>query len=116
MLTVDDVFAMDMEHGRFYDLAVTGMLVVFKDLAYLCRSDARRKPAILIASADLPADVLERLPCHPTSKLTRAGSATVAGSVCKTGLEMFEYSIADVRRLTFRDSHGTEADYRPDRG
>ena len=105
---------MDMEHGRFYDLAVTGLLVVFKDLAYLCSSDAQRKPAILIASANLPADVLERLPCHPTSKLTRSGSATLAGLVCKTGLEMFEYSIVDVRRLTFRDSHGTEADYRPD--
>lgn len=116
MLTVDEVFAMDMEHGRFYEFSVTGLLVIFKDLAYLCSSDAQRKPAILIARADLPPDLLERLPCHPTSKLTHAGSATVAGSVCKTGLEMFEYSIADVRRLTFRDSHGAEADYLPDRG
>jgi hypothetical protein len=115
MLTVDEVFAMDMEVGHFYDLSVTGLLVVFDDLAYLCSSDAQRKPAILIASTDLPADVLERLPCHSTSKLTRAGSATVAGSVSKTGLDMFEYSIADVRRITFRDSHGTEADYRLDR-
>jgi len=115
MLTADEVFAMDMVHLRFYELEVTGLLVVFKDLAYLCSSDARRKPAILIASADLPADVLERLPCHATSKLTRAGPATVAGSVCKTGLELFEYSIADVRSLSFRDSHGIQTEYRPHR-
>jgi hypothetical protein len=55
MLTVDEVFAMDMEVGHFYDLSVTGLLVVFDDLAYLCSSDAQRKPAILIASTDLPA-------------------------------------------------------------
>lgn len=115
MLTADEVFAMEMVQGRFYQLEVSGLLVVFKDLAYLCSSDTQRKPAILIASADLPADVLDRLPCHPTSKLTRAGPATVAGSVCKTGLELFEYSIADLRSLRFRDSHGTEMEYRPHR-
>lgn len=113
MLTVDQVFAMEMEHGRFYDVAVTGLLVVFRDLAYLCSSDAKRKPAILIASTDLPVHVSDRLPLHPTSTLTRAGTATVVGSVCKTGLDLFEYSIADVLRVSFRDLQGAEAEYRP---
>ncbi len=115
MVTVDEVFAMEMEHGRFYEVAVTGLLVVFKDLVYLCSSDAQRKPAILIATPVLPAKVLERLPSHATSTLTRAGAATVSGSICRTVLELFEYSIADVRRLSFRDSHGIETEYRPDR-
>ena len=104
---------MEMAPGHFRDLEVTGFLVVFKDLVYLCSADSQRKPAILIAAEDLPEHVLAKLPTHGMSKLTRAGRATPTGSIGKVAaLQDFPYSMSDVRRLSFQDKHGVDVDCR----